>query len=427
MNEIFFRTNFSSALSTRKYYDKNGKRIARLDIELPGPLLDPSFGATDVSLLLTKASIPLSQLPKLQVNPISIYDLGSANLFQLDTNNVFLWGPFFFSNSLFKRNGQALYKSVEEITLQNLNRRQLTFFINKDKSREEAIQENMPYYYDSLNSFENDINEILAYPYNDSTIVYPDIRVHFEESSIRILFSLEAVPEGTTLLSPLYGKEKAFENVKYFSLCMSKENAEIFHNLPLVDISKYYSQISSNSDVIKYCERWGQYALNLEARVPDGFIEEAGGMWMYFDFHFFNPISLTPFTSIIIYSQDLPINSQVHGFVSSFRQYRNLPQITFDNSTTQVTSSAQISTLPILDVFYPLLSSENDLQDVLIISKDVVSTAGPIKLNTKSLTQFRNFSFNIGYIAKDGTLHNLLIPENANLSIQLTFIIKNLI
>ena len=75
---------------------------------------------------------------------------------------------------------------------------------------------------------------------------------------------------------------------------------------------------------------------------PDGYIEEAGGMWMYFDFHFFNPISLTPFTSIIIYSQDLPINSQVHGFVSSLSQYRNLPQITFDNSTTQVTSSAQI-------------------------------------------------------------------------------------
>ena len=71
----YFRVNFSSAVSTRKEYDVNGKRIAKLDVELPGPLLDPTNSFRSVEMVLTKASIPLSMLPtlRLKVDRINKY------------------------------------------------------------------------------------------------------------------------------------------------------------------------------------------------------------------------------------------------------------------------------------------------------------------------------------------------------------------
>lgn len=424
MTETYFRVNFSSAVSTRKEYDQSGRRKAKLDIELPGPLLDPTNTPSEVSILLTKASIPMKMLPKLQLKIQRIYSY--SNTYSLHTYNSFLYGPCFLSKILLSKNGRALYTSDSNLNAESFKKRFLNLPVSMDGNTQENVyREYSPYNYYDLATFENDVNQLLFQSSSTSNIIYPQIRFHFEDTSIRIYFSMEAVAEGQTLMKPLYGKEDAGKSLNYFSLFMSQENADIFHNLPLVDVSKFYKNVIADASWLDYFARWGQYALDLEGRVPDGILQEDGVMWMYFDFHYFNPISLVPFTSIVIYSQDFPITTQVHGIVSKINNvwYAYNNNIS-DISKLNVTASAQISTLPVLDVFYPLLTSENDLQDVLIISKDIVSTAGPIKLNTKSLAQYRNFTFNVGYINKDGTLHDLLLSENSNLSIQLTFIIK---
>lgn len=425
MNETYFRVNFSSAVSTRKEYDKNGKRIAKLDIELPGPLLDPTISSNKVEMVLTKASIPLNMLPRLRLKVDIIRNYHQGN-YEIATENCFMYGPLFYSNSLYYRNGQGIYSNQSSVNDLSMFKQWLTFQIyDNNTNLSNMAHDYLPYYdYFNLSTFENDINQSLLR--NSSIVngmVYPQIRFHFEDTSIRIYFSLEAAAEGQTLMKPLYGSEDARTNANYFSLFMSKENAEIFHNLPLVDMTKLFT----NSSIVQspvYFQRWAQYALDLEGRVPDGLIYENNKQWIYFDFHYFNPISLSPLTSIIIYSQDLPILSQVHGIVSPNIEIITNSMNTFSRISSSASSATQIGVLPIVEVFYPLITSEKDFQDVLVISKDAVSNAGPIILNTKSLAQYRNITFNVGYITKDGILNPLVIPENSNLSIQLTFIIK---
>lgn len=421
----YFRVNFSSAISTRKEYDVNGKRIAKLDVELPGPLLDPTNSFRSVEMVLTKASIPLSMLPilRLKVEEIDKY---SDTTYSLNTYNTFFYGPLFYSGFLLSRNGKALYTNQTSVDAINFFKHFIRLGVDRETNNiGDLVREFLPYYsYTKLSLFENDVNQTLMGRINIlKNMVFPSIRFHFEDNHIRIYFSREAVHEGQTLMQPLYGTGDPSLNTNFFSLLMSKENAEIFHNLPLVDISKYYGKMDNLEDP-GYFRRWAQYALDLEGRVPDGALFESGKEWIYFDFHFFNPISLSPLSSIIIYSQDLPLLSQVHGIVSPIINYHtssvgDAALVSFDAS-----SSTQIGSLPIIDVFYPLITSEKDFQDVLIVSKDAVSNTGPVLLNSNSLAQVRNITFNIGYITKDGVLYPLLIPENSNLSIQLTFILK---
>lgn len=421
----YFRVNFSSAVSTRKEYNENGERIAKLDVELPGPLLDPTSSFKSVEMVLTKASIPLSMLPILRLKTEEIRKYGDT-LYTINTYNTFFYGPLFYSGFLLSKNGQALYTNQETVDSFNF----FTHFLRIGYDRVTNIlgdlgRKFLPYYsYNKLSYFENDVNRTLMERTNImKNMVFPKIRFHFEDNNIRIYFSMEAVNEGQTLMKPLYGTEKASESTNFFSLLMSKENAEIFHNLPLIDISKYYEKMPNMKEPA-YFRRWAQFALDLEGRVPDGTFFDGDVNWIYFDFHFFNPISLSPLSSIIIYSQDLPLLSQVHGIVSPVIDYHtgtynDVVLVSFDAS-----SSTQIGSLPIIDVFYPLIVNEKDFQDVLIVSKDAVSNTGPIMLNSKSLAQLRNISFNIGYITKDGVLNPLLIPENSNLSIQITFILR---
>ena len=115
-----------------------------------------------------------------------------------------------------------------------------------------------------------------------------------------------------------------------------------------------------------------------------------------------------PLTSIVIYSSNFPIEGQTHGIAAE---------------TGLTLGSAQTSSMYILDVFYPLLTSEKDLEDILIISKDAVTNTAPAKISPSALTFMHNITFNFGYITKKGYLRPIIIPPNANLSFQLTFIL----
>lgn len=405
MTETYYRVNFSSATSQKKTYDKDGNRLAILDIQLPGPLLDPERKSANASVIMTKASIPLSMLPRASVTIDAILEKnGNTTAY---TYYSFYYGNYIYSKHFYNVYGKALYSNG---AVRQYDPFYLQYIYWGKHSFEVEQMLGKSYEYMNLQHLENDLNRVLAdaAKAHSNTYKYSPIRIHFENNSIRLLFQqILALPEGTTAMTPWYGTDYDTTDNNHFCLCMSKEMATIFHNLPLIDAYDLYTE--EMFDDVDFYRTWARYILDLEGRVPDGYYtDNLGEGWYYFDFHFFNPISLSPFTSIVVYSQDMPMISQIHGFTSE---------------NNQGTTATQISTLPIIEVFYPLIAREEDFYDVLIISKDTVSDGGPAKVNTNALTQYRNFTFTVGYVTKDGALHTLKIPNNSNLSFQFTFII----
>ena len=93
------------------------------------------------------------------------------------------------------------------------------------------------------------------------------------------------------------------------------------------------------------------------------------------------------------------------------------------NVKTSTMSSALTSSVPIVEVYYPLWKEIADLSTNVIISKDIFSNAAPFVLDENALSQ-RNITFTVHYIMNDGTMHELTIPSNTTLSLQACYCVK---
>lgn len=422
MNEEYYRANFSSATSTYQTKDSDGNRLAVLDIQLPSSLLEPESEIQEASVMLTKASIPLSQIPKAELEVINITET-SNGIFSLFTKYGFCIGNYFYSSRANGNSGGLInrpFPSSDSTTYpSNLIAGGYSSLSKsfKASSKEEVEAKYAPISYLNIPLLENDLNKTLETThssaqqnvgtYNNSWS-FPRIKIHFEDNVFKILIEhLDWNTSGFTNMRPLCGNSDYSGIKNYFSIFISSELAELLRGIPLVDVSSYYNNfLTIGSD--ESFKTFGKYAIVLENQIPSYEKDDNGIEFEVFHFHFFNPLSLTPLSSIVIYSSNFPIEGQTHGIASE---------------TGLTLGSAQTSSMYILDVFYPLLTSEKDLEDVLIISKDAVTNTAPAKISPSALTFMHNITFNFGYITKKGYLRPIIIPPNANLSFQLTFIL----
>ena len=420
MNEEYYRANFSSATSTYQTKDSEGNRLAILDVQLPSTLLDPESEIQDASVMLTKASIPLSGIPKAELE-VSVVGKGPDNIYSLITEYGFCLGNWFYAthenhdsgglaNRIFPNSDTTTYPSSQIAGVYSTLSKNF-----RANSRDELLKKHNPISYTNLTLFENDLNLTLERVYGPVTSVvnqynntwqFPRINFHFEENTVKIYIQ-HLDPADKNNMRPICGNSVYLKTHNNFSIFISRSLAELLHGLPLVDVSSYYDKFTTDQDLEAF-RKYGAYAIVLENLIPTYQTEESGVEFMVFTFHFFNPLSLCPLSSIVIYSSNFPIEGQTHGIASE---------------TGLTSGSAQTSSMYILDVFYPLLTSEKDLEDVLIISKDAVTNTAPAKISPSALTFMHNITFNFGYITKKGYLRPIIIPPNANLSFQLTFIL----
>lgn len=422
MNEEYYRANFSSATSTYQTKDSDGNRLAVLDVQLPSSLLDPESEIQEASVMLTKASIPLSQIPKAELEVLGARP-GSDGIYSLVTDHSFCLGNWFFAS---RENGNSggltnrIFPKSDTVTYPQSEIAGAYSYLSKAfkaNSKQEALRKYSPLTYQNLTLLENDLNKTLETVVSDATKVvrtynnkwtFPRIKLHFEENILKIYIEhLNWNESGNNNLRPLCGNSDYSGSHNYFSIFISRSLAELLHGLPLVDVSSYYDKFTSQQN-LEYFKESGAYAIVLENLIPSYEKDDNNKEFEVFTFHFFNPLSLCPLTSIVIYSSNFPIEGQTHGIAAE---------------TGLTLESAQTSSMYILDVFYPLLTSEKDLEDILIISKDAVTNTAPAKISPSALTFMHNITFNFGYITKKGYLRPIIIPPNANLSFQLTFIL----
>lgn len=99
----------------------------------------------------------------------------------------------------------------------------------------------------------------------------------------------------------------------------------------------------------------------------------------------------------------------------------SLTQQTFPvDISPENTSSAQLSTIPIIENYYPVWNTISDLSTNMIIVKDAFTNAAPIILDRSAMYE-RNMRFSIYYITKQGKMHLLTIDPNSVLSIQICY------
>lgn len=422
MNEEYYRANFSSATSTYQTKDSEGNRLAVLDVQLPSTLLDPESEIQDASVMLTKASIPLSGIPKVELE-VSTVGKGADHIYSLITDCGFCLGNWFYATRENSNSGglaNRVFPNSDTVTYPMSQIAGVYSTLSKNfraSSRDELLKKHSPITYTNLTLFENDLNLALERVYGsvgplvnnyNNTWKYPRIKIHFEEDTFKILIEhLDWDGNNNNNMRPLCGNSSYARAHNYFSIFISRSLAELLHGLPLVDVSSYYDKFTTDQDLEAF-RKYGAFAIVLENLIPTYEQDDNGVSFEVFTFHFFNPLSLCPLNSIVIYSSNFPIEGQTHGIASE---------------TGLTSGSAQTSSMYILDVFYPLLTSEKDLEDVLIISKDAVTNTAPAKISPSALTFMHNITFNFGYITKKGYLRPIIIPPNANLSFQLTFIL----
>lgn len=413
MNEEYYRANFSSATSTYVTKDQEGNRLAVLDVQLPSSLLDPESEIVDAKVMLTKASIPLSGIPKVELETNQFANhLGGYN-YRLRSRYYFTLGTFFYASRANNGAGgilsPATYLNAYFVPIGN------KIVQETDPTTDFRIK--YPYIsYKNLSDFQHDINlalEDLVPGAHDASGVYnfPHILIRLDGDTFQFwIQKKDWVSEKDKNLRPLNNNSFYDAKKRYFSLCMSENLGNLFHGLPLVDLEDYWNSapVSPESER-ENLKDLAHYALNLENIIPTFQQDDDGLTYEVFSFQTFNTLTLSPLTSIVIYSQNFPIEGQTHGVASE---------------TGQTLATAQTSSMYILDVFYPLLSSVRDLEDVLIISKDAVTTSAPGKISPNALTFMHNITFNFGYISKQGYLRPIIIPPNSNLSFQLTFILS---
>lgn len=128
-----------------------------------------------------------------------------------------------------------------------------------------------------------------------------------------------------------------------------------------------------------------------------------------FEFNFVesDAMSITSVSSIVLVMNGTAFNQQVYP-------------VNIQNTNR---SQAQTTTVPIIEVYYPLWNRPSDMTTTMVISHEDFSNAAPITINP-SLLKERIIKFKLYYITVDGEMREMFIPRGAPFSFQLCFAIN---
>ena len=113
-------------------------------------------------------------------------------------------------------------------------------------------------------------------------------------------------------------------------------------------------------------------------------------------------ILLSPVSSVVLLLDGIGVNPQI------------LPV-----NMKQKQGSSLTTSIPVIENYFPLVTSIRDLHDDLVISRDAFANTALFTIPASSITE-RTLRFRAGYITKDGQLFDLFISPTGTFSIQLT-------
>lgn len=424
----YFRVNISTATSERRV-NELGQQYAEVLMNLPANLISlPTERIKSVRAAVMKMQIPLAEVP---VSSIPVRDTISGN--EVETTGYIGVLPYHLSTS---NEGNLLIPNSNSLIVVPLLRRMRAYVyknaIKPGYDKKEIMMKRHDF--ENTAEFLDFLNRNLQESYTIPTYSKPEMKfVQKSDNTISLIvrplqrdfafvpwFTKSMVYEGRTrpdfnsriFKQALTGSEqyKSYQLTESFFIYV---NEEIYKKLPSLPWMKVHrDNIQSASFLAQYDEDY-LYVLNtLQANMSfrkgeNVFIGGYQTDTIEYNFVQSDAVSTTSISSIILTMDGASFTEQVYPV----------------NFSVTTKKTAQTTTVPILEVYYPMWTRPSDMTTTMIIARDSFENAAPVKINPYMLKE-RNLKFKLHYITTEGEMREMYIPLGVPFNFQLCFAIE---
>ena len=450
----YFRANFSTSTTPEssggKKRDAYGNISSRIPLQIPGNFVDPTRVPKRVEMMLTKLNIPLGALPIAEV-PLDTISRFSATEMSIDTKGVMTMWPFLMRADGLIEGDYTTFGAT--CPLADWCVQKMIYPIQSFISSRSAINEKIRDLEATkmLKIFNvEDLMEFLTVNINDvfNGLVAVDgvVDQKFQFAAVNSHLVVRALNEGaqtfyspfSNLLTDAWGSRPfnaegqvmtwrtnangvitgvSNPTPHCFSIVVNRYIRDIFSKLPWREVCN--DDLAANTKIPNWNETndGDPYFYVLDTmtcdssfidcglnQVPSTYTDMYHVRGIEFNFDGFNMISIVPIQSFVVMLTGVTITTQSFPI----------------NLNTGNASAALTTSVPIIEVYYPQWTSVSDLSTNILIVKDAFTNAAPFMVDATALTS-RDIAFSVHYINNDGTMHELWIPPNTNLSLQICF------
>lgn len=458
-DRVYLRANFTSATtpaSGGKLKNPFGHEYASLPLQLPSNLVDVTRIPKAVEMMLTKLNIPLGSLPIAQIPLNRIVRTSPSNVTVESKGIITIW-PFMITASGLLSGGYQNFPFQGSITdwpvapakfpLQSLlsSRKAAALKLNAVEQSRILDFYNIE---DVMEFLTMNINNVYSTLFAESGIVDMEFRfeekdsrltihaVNFGASPMKAPFSLQFTNANNERPYPTKGQIVSWatdangaiartgdpETVG-FSIVVNQAIRDMFPRLPWRevnndDLEPVDSGTLAGTQIPNWKEtNWGDpifYVLDTMAcdssYVDNGITRDADIAILTpirhlrgidYTFSGCNLISMVPIQAFVVMLSGVSITQQAYPV----------------NVSPSTMSSALTTSIPIVEVYYPLWDKISDLSTNIVITKDAFTNAAPFVLDQNALRS-RDIKFTVYYITNDSKMHELTIPPGTSLSLQ---------
>lgn len=461
-DRVYLRANFSTAttpVSGGRLKDPYGHEYATLPLQLPSNLVDTTKTPQAVEMMITKMNIPLGSLPIAQI-PLDMVDRYSHREVVILTKGIITIWPFMLRSDGVLSGGYDNFPT--EVHMREWPIHHAVFPIQSFVSERSAVNAKLRALELSkmLNFYSvEDVMEFLNVNFNDvytglfaDNMGEVDEKFIFTERNSRLHISLvnmgasqlkapfsyqytdsyDARPyhtEGrvTNWVTNSSGAVTQIANprIEGFSIVVNEAIRNLFPRLPWRQVNNdELEPIDLDTKEGEQLPFWKErndgdpmfYVLDTLAAdseyVDQGVLEGQNNSFIHlrgleYNFDGCNLISMVPIQAFIVMLTGVGITQQTYPV----------------NVSAATMPSALTTSIPIVEVYYPLWTDISDLSTNIIISKDAFTNAAPFVLDQNALRS-RDIKFTVYYITTDGKMHELTIPPGSSLSLQACYSIR---
>ena len=446
----YFRVNVTSATSPPKY-DVYGHRLGEVEMQLPSNILSCADKVESARMAVMKLEAPLGNIPVLQLPVLTNQQPRENRTLLLDANVAIVPGKIFnnaFSISdddesqrIFSPNAELVATNLEiwprnyhiessaPITEYHLGYHEFTKMHEFCSALNEAIYTNLRANLIHPTSENNSIPTCHFYVNSDNTISVKEIISGVANSFVLSGFPYGAHDSFSSRVEPVLAYKKASSNILLSrqSTAVIVVDAAIANILPSLPWIKVYNPVDMNTGNHRYLECFGDFFYVLNTSYTKVNFQQTNVMYKSGS-AVIMPVDSFPlcYGSEIEYNfveSDAVTSSNINSIVLKM-DGANLNEQVFPVNISRISmNSAQTTTVPIIQVYYPAWNKPSDLTGDLIVSKDVFSSAAPININPQMLKE-RSLRFKLYYITSKGEMREVCITETTPFSFQLCFELK---
>ena len=419
----YVRVNVTSATSPPKY-NIYGEKEAEVDLNLPANLVNSAEHVSRANLAVMKLFLPMAAIPHNSVRVIVPRPIIPGPTPSLpETTQVISTMRVGFATGMFNPDSGEFDFEPEPVFFRDADQMvtsQVTFIAKHSREGDGVRMAQMEmregeHEISSISELVERVNEAIAENLADNRRdnmrdhaprVYLDVET---DNSI----SMKVLPRSIYSACPcsqppLVDDERPFkfysdrictsDYYDVFYLVGNEDFANMFPSLPWI---KTHLSLPNYPNPA-YLLDTTQAKVGIQSNYVE--MEEATSSLLTLHFTGSDVTTLSNISSFIVTMNGASFNQQVYP-------------INFQANTA---SAAQTTTVPIVEVYYPVFQNPSDLTTDLIVIKDAFSDAAPIAINPGLLKE-RTIKFKVWRVLKDGRMKEVVIPASSVFCMQLCF------